>query len=326
MKVLGIGNALVDALTQIDDEKILSDLGFERGSMTLVDAQKNKEIADLTSYMSKTLASGGSAANTIHGMAELGLETAFIGRVGDDEFGRFYTKDMEKAGIKPLLTISQHSTGMANAFISKDGERTFGTFLGAAVELSPDDLTIENFKGFDVLHIEGYLVQNNDLIEKAVKLAKQAGLKVSLDMASFNVVEANLDFLKRIATDYTDILFANEEEAKSFTGKEPEEALEDIAKMVDYAIVKIGKDGSMVMHNGEKYKAGVINVVPMDTTGAGDLFASGFIYGLSKGLSLDKCLQIGAIPSGKVIEVMGPKLSESTWTDVKQRIEEVENA
>ena len=197
--------------------------------------------------------------------------------------------------------------------------------MGAAVELSPDDLTIENFKGFDVLHIEGYLVQNNDLIEKAVKLAKQAGLMVSLDMASFNVVEAILEFLKRIAADYTDILFANEEEAKSFTGKEPEEALEDIAKMVDYAIVKIGKDGSMVMHDGQKYKAGVIRAVPIDTTGAGDLFASGFIYGLSKGLSLDKCLQIGAIPSGKVIEVMGPKLSESTWADVKQRIEEVEN-
>ena len=134
MKVLGIGNALVDALTQIDDEKILSDLGFERGSMTLIDAQKNKEIADLTAHMPKTLASGGSAANTIHGMAKLGLETAFIGRVGDDEFGRFYTKDMEKAGIKPLLAISEHSTML---LLAKMANVLLGLIWGQLLNFRP---------------------------------------------------------------------------------------------------------------------------------------------------------------------------------------------
>ena len=324
MRVIGIGNALVDALTQIDDETILQELNFPKGSMTLIDAEKNNQIAQLTAQLPKTLASGGSAANTIHGLAKLGVETAFIGRVGNDEFGRFYTQDMEKAGIKPMLSISENPTGVANAFITEDGERTFGTYLGAAVELSAQDLTADMFTGYDVLHIEGYLVQNHELIEEAVKLAKSKGLMVSLDMASFNVVDANLDFLKRLAVEYTDILFANEEEAKSFTGKEPDEALEEIAQMVDYAVVKIGRHGSMAKHKGKKYTAGVIKVVPLDTTGAGDLFASGFLYGLSKNLSIDKCLQIGAIPGGKVIEIMGPKMPEETWNEIKKQIAQIE--
>ncbi len=323
MKIIGIGNALVDALVSIDDETIIQNLGFERGSMVLVDAAKNSEIAELTAKIPKSLASGGSAANTIHGLAKLGIETAFIGRVGDDEFGRFYTKDMEKVGIKPFLSKSKTATGIANAFISKDGERTFGTYLGAAVELSADDINANYFKGYDILHIEGYLVQNYELIEKAVKLAKESGLKVSLDLASFNVVETNLDFLKKLTLEYTDILFANEEEAKSFTGKEPEEALEVIADMVELAVVKVGSKGAMAKYQGKKYNAKAIRVTSLDTTGAGDLFASGFLYALSKDLGINKALKIGAVLGGKVIEIMGPKMGEETWEDIKIRIKEV---
>ena len=170
---------------------------------------------------------------------------------------------------------------MAVALVSPDSERTFATFLGAAVEISASDLKLEDFQGYDYFHIEGYLVQNYDLIETAVKLAKEAGCKVTIDMASYNVVEDNLEFLTRIVKEYVDIVFANEEEAKAFTGKEPREALDAIAEMTDIAVVKIGSKGSMVKRGDKVYTAGVIKANSIDTTGAGDLYAAGFIYGLS---------------------------------------------
>ena len=205
-KVIGIGNALVDVLIRSDDEKIINELGFPKGSMQLIDAGTSALIADKTKDFKKEMASGGSAANTIHGLARLGMETAFIGTVGRDETGRFFEEDMKKSGITPLLFKSDSPSGIANAFITKDGERTFGTFLGAAVELSGDMLKKELFEGYDALHIEGYLVQNHELIETALRLAKEAGLKISLDLASFNVVEDNLDFLKEMTEKYVDIL------------------------------------------------------------------------------------------------------------------------
>jgi sugar/nucleoside kinase (ribokinase family) len=204
--------------------------------------------------------------------------------------------------------------------VSPDSERTFATYLGAAVEISAEDLKIEQFQGYDYFHIEGYLVQNYELIERAVVLAKEAGCKVSIDLASFNVVEANLDFLKRITEQYVDIVFANEEEAKSFTGKEPEEALHQIAEIADYAIVKIGSKGSMVKHDGKVYNAGVIKANSIDTTGAGDLYASGFLYGMIKGYSLDRCAEIGAITAGNIIEVIGAKMDDSRWEKIYKMI------
>ena len=134
------------------------------------------------------------------------------------------------------------------------------------------EVITEQFNGYDIFHIEGYLVQNHELIETAVKLAKQAGVKVSLDLAAFNVVEANLDFLKRIIAEYVDIVFANEEEAKAYTGKTPKDALNEIAEQCETAVVKMGKDGSFIKNNGNVYKVGVIDVNPIDTTGARNNF------------------------------------------------------
>jgi sugar/nucleoside kinase (ribokinase family) len=144
-----------------------------------------------TNTLHQEISSGGSAANAIHGLARLGNFTAFIGKTGPDYLGKIFHRDMINSGISPML-IPSTETGTAVAFISPDSERTFAVFLGAALELSASDLIENYFEGFDVLHIEGYLVQNHELIETAVKMAKAAGLKVSLDLASYNVVEANL--------------------------------------------------------------------------------------------------------------------------------------
>jgi sugar/nucleoside kinase (ribokinase family) len=316
-KVFGIGNALVDIMTRIDNDEFLSTLNLPKGSMQLVDEVTISKALEKTKGLNQTLASGGSAANTINGLANLSVKTAFIGKVGNDELGRFFNADMIKSGIKPNLLQGKAATGTALALVSPDSERTFAVNLGAAIEMVPADLNEGLFEGYDLLHIEGYLVQNHALIEKALKLAKQAGLKVSLDLASYNVVEANLDFLHRMVKEYVDIVFANEEEAKAFTGKSPEEAVEMLGEITEIAVVKVGANGSLIKSGKLNYKLGVIKVNPIDTTGAGDLYASGFLYGLSQGLSLEQCGEIGAVLSGKVIEVIGPKMDEERWNSIK---------
>ena len=319
-KVLGIGNALVDIMTRLDSDDVLQLFNLPKGSMQLVDGNLSDIINQGTDSFEKTIASGGSAANTIHGLARLGIDTGVLGKVGKDELGLYFKKDMESSGIKPLLFESDTSSGKAIALISPDSERTFATFLGAAVEMGPDDLSDEIYKGYDYFHIEGYLVQNHHLIEQAVKLAKKNGLKICLDMASYNVVEDNLEFLQRIVKEYVDIVFANEEEAKAFTGKEAEEALHDFASICDIAVVKVGKMGSLIKQGNHVFRIHAITAKSIDTTGAGDLYAAGFIYGLIKGFSLDICGKIGSILAGKTIEVVGPKMTPDKWDEVHQML------
>ncbi|MFP3859421.1 MAG: adenosine kinase [Bacteroidales bacterium] len=315
-KVLGIGNALVDIMTKLPDDKFLEEYNLPKGSMQLVDQDFIKKISAASEKFEKIQSSGGSASNTIHGVARLGLGAGFIGKVGEDELGDFFYNDMKSSNIDPKLLRTQTDSGRAVALISPDSERTFATFLGAAVELSPDELKSEFFQDFDYLHVEGYLVQNHDLLEKASKLAKDNGLKICLDLASYNVVEDNIDFLKSFINDYVDIIFANEEEAKSFTGKEPEDALEILSKQCEIAIVKVGKDGSIIKKGNEKHVIKPIQANPVDTTGAGDAYAAGFLYGLAKEYNLDKCGEIGSILAGKVIEVVGAKMDEKKWQEI----------
>ncbi len=312
-KVLGMGNALVDVLVKIDDDKILDNYNLPKGSMQLVDKEASRSLISALSHLKYEVASGGSAANTINGLAHLGMSCGYIGKIHDDEFGQVFMEDMTLKGIEAFLFHGKQDTGIATTLISQDSQRTFATFLGAAVELSADDLKAEFFQVYDIFHIEGYLVLNHMLIETAMKMAKENGLKVSMDMASFNVVESNLDFLKTLVTEYVDIVFANEEEAKSFTGKAPEEALLEISKMCEISIVKVGANGSLIKTKEEQLSVKAINANPVDTTGAGDLYASGFLFGLANGHSLEKSAKIGSLLGGNVIEVIGPKMDSDRW-------------
>lgn len=324
-KVLGLGNALVDIMTQLDHDQYLTAFELPKGSMTLVDAHRSKKIYDDTIHLQKTVRSGGSASNTIHGLANLGVETGFIGKIGRDEMGKVFHDDMISAGINAHLSQDHISTGRAIALISPDTERTFATYLGAAVEMNHNDLDSEIFSQYDLFHIEGYIVQNHALLESALKLAREKGMKISLDLASYNVVEANRDFLEEMLRKYVDIVFANEEEARSLTGKEPEEALEELAGMCEIAVVKVGRHGSLAKTGNSKFEIGVIPVKSVDTTGAGDLYASGFLFGLVNGYELEKCGRIGAILAGKVIEVIGPKIDETRWKEVYKMIQTIKD-
>lgn len=324
-KVLGMGNALVDIITRIDNDEILEGFGLPRGSMTLVDLDTSNYIHAETAGMEKTMASGGSAANTIHGLAHLGVETGFVGAVGDDDMGKFFKKDMQVNKITPILFRTMHETGRAMALISKDSERTFATYLGAAVDLSADDVTHDLFEGYDYFYIEGYLVQNHEMIEKAMRLAAHANLKICLDLASYNIVEDNKEFFKELITKYVDILLANEEEIKALSGKSPEEGAHDLEGMVDLAVIKMGAEGSFCCSGGKIIRIGVRPSSPIDTTGAGDLYAAGFIYGHMKGLPMETCGKIGAILSGRIIEMIGAKMDESSWEVLRREIKVLED-
>lgn len=319
-KVLGVGNALVDVISVLKDDSVLEKFGLPLGSMTLVDTKLSKEIYDATFSEKSELATGGSVANTMRSLASLGGNGGYLGRIGKDELGSLFQNDFERKGITTHLHYSEIDTGRVMGLVSPDSERTMATYLGAAADLQPEDFTEELFEGYDYFYMEGYLVFNHALIEAGVKMAKAKGLKVAIDLASFNVVEANLDFLKNLIKNYVDIVFANEEEAKSYTGLEPEEALHEIAKECELAIVKVGKDGSFIKQGDSVYKVGTIEAKPLDTTGAGDSYAAGFFYGLTNGYSLDTCGKIAALVSGKVVEVMGANLPDNQWNEIKEEI------
>ncbi len=319
-KVLCLGNALVDIITQLESDSILETLNLPKGSMQLVDSDVSKMVQNATSALKSSLQTGGSAANTANGIANLGVGSAFIGMVGEDKLGEFYINDMVENSIEPRFFKSKTtSTGCAVALVSKDGERTFATYLGAAIELKAELLSKELFQGYDYFHIEGYLIVNNDLSRKAIELAKQEGLKVSIDFASYNVVEENLDFLKEICKS-VDIIFANEQEAKAFTNKEAEDSLEEISQICEIAVVKIGKKGSLIKSGDKKVIIGKRERACVDTTGAGDMYAAGFLAGLCLGRDLEVCGQMGSILASEVIEVYGAKMDSVTWDRIKKEI------
>jgi len=319
-KILGIGNALVDIMTPLENDILLTELNLPKGSMQLIDNDFVQKLQENIKNLNKSISAGGSAANTINGLANLGIETGFIGVVGEDDMGHYFAQDMIKNNIKPHLYKSPNKSGVATAFVTPDSERTFATYLGAAMELMDNHLEEEILKQYNIIHIEGYLVQNYDLIKGIIRKAKNCGLTISLDLASYNVVENNLEFLKELVNEYVDIVFANEEEAKAFTGLEEHDALNVLAQNCQIAIVKLGKKGSIIKKDNRVTTIGIIPANCIDTTGAGDLYASGFLYGFAHNLPLEKCGAIGALLAGNVIQVMGSKMDAEKWTSINEII------
>lgn len=318
--ILGIGSALVDFLTQVHDEQILKQLNLPKGSMTYVDAETSVRIADMMKAYGCQRASGGSAANTMSGLAQLGVTSGFLSKTGRDEVGQFFEKQMTNTHVQPLMLKSDTPTGRVIAFVTDDGERTFATCLGAAAEMSADDIKPELFEGWDIFYVEGYLVANPTMLKRAIDTAKTKGMTIAIDLASYNVVEESRDFLLDIIDNYVDIVFANEKEAQALSGMEPENALHYIADRCEIAVVKVGAKGAFVQRGNE-----VVTIPPMDadvvdTTGAGDMWAAGFLAGLVKGENLQKCGMMGAIVAKNIIEVVGAKMDDARWEKIRDDI------
>ncbi|MBQ4280142.1 MAG: adenosine kinase [Rikenellaceae bacterium] len=318
-KVMGMGNALTDILVTIPNDALLDEFGLPRGSMNLVDATLQSRIAERTAECPMVLSLGGAAGNTIRAMAHLGAEVGFIGKVGADETGDFLEQTLRRLSIRPHIFRGSARSGRCVSLVSADGERTMATYLGAALELAPHELGETVFEDFDCLYIEGYLVQNHDLIRSAVQMAGRMGLKVAIDLASFNVVAENLDFLRGLVVDYVDIVFANEQEAEAFTGhSDPLRALEAIAALCEIAVVKVGARGAYVRNGGQAIHIGIPDGVRcIDSTGAGDFYAAGFLTGLCEGLTLRQCGTLGAVVAARVIGVVGTTIPEEVWHEIE---------
>ena len=321
-KVLGMGNALVDLIFHLESDQILQEFGLPKGSMTLIGQEKAREILDHFENKADAVITGGSASNTITAIATMGGECGFIGRTGKgDIYADFYTDYFKKHGIRTHFSQTDIQTGTAITLMSPDTERTFATYLGAAATLSEHDIKAEIFEGYDIFHIEGYMVQNHALMERAIALAKQKGLKISLDLASYNIVMEDREFIEQLLRQGVDIVFANEEEAFAFTGKHELEALCRLAEWVPTAIVKLGSRGSLVMDRGRLYHVEAEKVTKIDSNGAGDNYAAGFLYGLCCGLPARQCGEIASMVATEAVKVTGPKLSEEQWEKILPRIE-----
>ena len=319
--ILGIGNALTDILAVLPDDEFLVKYHLPKGSMQHVDMATGDKIWSSLKEIGVNYVPGGSAANTITCTSIFGMPSGYIGKIGNDELGHLFKSTMEQYGVKANLLYGTKSSGRCMVFITgANAERTFASYMGSALEMGPDDLKPEYFKGWDYFHIEGYLVQNQDLILKAVQMAKEAGCIISIDMASYNVVESNEAFLHNLVDDYVDIVFANETEARSFTKLEPKEAAAELSKRCKIAIVKVGKDGSMVQQGDEYHYIPAWPADTIDATGAGDTYAAGFLYAHSLGMPLKVCGEIGSIIAAKVVEVIGTKIDVPRWKAAKQEI------
>ncbi len=323
MRVIGLGNALTDVLAILNSDECIQEMGLLKGGMQLIDEDKLLKIMAMFEDFDTFMASGGSTANTLSGLTRMGIETGFIGKIGHDSYGKFYRKALENHGIQTHLIEGDIASGCAMTLITPDGERTFGTYLGAAATLTAEELSPQMFNGYDLLQIEGYLVQDPHLIRRAVQLAKEAGLKISLDMASYNVIRENHDFFQELIREYIDIAFANEEEAYAYTGHEAKEAAAILSRECDIAVVKCGSHGSIIQQGDYYTEVKATKAKCIDSTGAGDLYAAGFLYALSMNLPLETAGKIGSILSGNVIEVIGTGMDDKRWDEIKLKVGEI---
>jgi sugar/nucleoside kinase (ribokinase family) len=324
-RILGIGNALTDMLVSLSNDDVLTKYQLAKGSMSLVDSQMQTDVLASVAGCPYSLSLGGSAGNTIRAMARLGTEVGFVGKVGNDTTGDFYTQALRNVNVAPYILRSEQPSGKCLSLVSPDGERTFVTHLGAALDLQAQEIDPAIFNDYDCLYVEGYLVQDHNLIRNTMAKAKEYGLKIAIDLASFNVVRENRAFLHDLVEQYVDIIFANEEEAHEFSNlNDAIESLHYIGKMCELTIIKTGIKGAIIKRGNEIVEVGIMAAAKrVDTTGAGDFYAAGFLSALCEGMSLRQCGTIGAITAGKVIEVVGTTLGEEAWRDILHLIEKV---
>jgi sugar/nucleoside kinase (ribokinase family) len=320
-RIVGLGSALVDILVHESDDFVRR-IGVEKGGMTLVDIAALEDILSQVSTKS-TVVPGGSACNTAVGVGRLGGEARFVGKRGDDDLGRFFENALVERGVDPQLMISSIPTGRVLSIITPDAQRTMLTYLGASADTQPEEITAACFADSAVVHIEGYLLFNPDLMLAALKAAKSAGTLISLDLASFTVVEQSKAVLEDIIHEYVDILIANEDEALAYTGFKLEtQALDRLSRHVDVAALKVGAQGSYIQNS-----TGVCRIAAqgtgkaVDTTGAGDLWASGFLYGLVRGFPHEKSGELASACGYEVCQVVGADIPDDGWMRIKRKLE-----
>ena len=309
--VVGLGNAIVDVISRQDDA-FLSEWGINKDAMNLIEEDRADALTDASVNALET--SGGSGANTIAGIASLGGQAAYIGKVADDRLGKVFKDDMATIGV-PFDT-SPLTDGPATArsiiFVTPDGKRSMNTFLGASVEFSPADVDKATVESSGILYLEGYLFDKDAAkaaFVHAAEIAHAAGRKVSLTLSDSFCVDRHRESFRQLIRTQVDILFANEEELLSlYETRDFDAAIEKLRADTGLAAITRSEKGSVVIGDGDPIAVPAEPVQDVvDTTGAGDQYAAGFLFGVARGLPLATCAKLGHIAAAEVISHYGPR-------------------
>jgi len=309
--VFGVGNAIMDMQVQCDDA-FLDAMGIEKGIMTLVDETRQKEILDALAGHNVNYCSGGSAANTIVGIADMGGKAAYACKTGADGFGNQYMQEMKDLGIAIEVSQTEGQTGTCVVLITPDAQRTMLTNLGISSSLDENDIVESEIAKAKYVYIEGYLFcgeSTKAAAMKAIELAKKNNVKVALTISDPFLIDICRKEFEALIEGPVDLLFCNEDEARALTGLEdPIDCAHAIHKHCENVALTLGKKGSIIMHQGETLPVEGVETDAIDTTGAGDMYAAGVLYGITNGLSWQKAGHLGSHAAGLVVSQLGARL------------------
>jgi len=312
--VFGIGNAIMDMQVRCEDS-FLEKAGIEKGIMTLVDEERQKSVLEALSGHDVNYCSGGSAANTIVGIADMGGRAAYACKTGEDNFGRRYLEEMQQLGISVEIPQEPGQTGTCVVLITPDAQRTMLTHLGVSSTLAASDVKESHLAKAKYLYVEGYLFaggSTKDAALKAIALAKANGVKVALTISDPFLIDICRDQFQQLIEGPVDLLFCNEEEAKALTGlDDPIACAHAIHKHCENVALTLGRKGSIIMHEGEAFPIEGVEVKAIDTTGAGDMYAAGVLYGITNGLTWQQAGHLGSHAAAQIVSRLGARLPKS---------------
>ena len=314
--VFGIGNALVDCVYMVDD-KFLDDNNIEKGLMTLVDEKKQKSIIEKIKNFDSVIQSGGSVTNSVYTLSQLGGSGYVSVLVAEDEFGKIYLSDLKNSNVftgGTTYTTGDGMTGTCLVLTTPDAERTMNTCLSISSNFSIKNINLVDLKSSEYLYIEGYLVTSDvamEAVHQSIEFSSKNDVKIALTFSDLAMVKYFKDNFKSILNNKVDLLFCNEDEAKTFSGYDTlEDSIKYLGKLSSTLVVTLGKNGSLIYHNGEKITIDPYPTKAVDTVGAGDTFAGAFLYGITNGLSLKKSGELASLLSSKVVSKIGPRLEK----------------
>lgn len=324
--VYGVGNALLDIQARVGDE-ILEKVGYPKGIMTLVDEDAQLKVLGSLDGADITRCAGGSAANTIIAVADFGGKAAYAGKAASDEIGNFYFEDMRKLGVTIEVPQPDGQSGTCVILITEDAERTMLTNLAISSTLGPDDISESEIAKSKYVYVEGYLFTGDSThaaAMKAIEVAKKNNVKVALTVSDPFLIDLKRDEFLKLIEGPVDLLFCNLDEARSLTGKEDAiDCAHEIHKHAENVALTLGPDGSILMHDGEVIPIEGVDVDAIDTTGAGDMYAGGILYGITNGLSWKQSGHLASHAAARIVSQLGARLQRPfTPAEVEQLIAE----
>lgn len=309
--VFGVGNAIMDMQVRCDDA-FLATMDIEKGVMTLTDDDRQQLILDALAEHEINFCSGGSAANTIVGIADMGGSTAYACKTGDDAFGQQYLNEMKRLGVSIAIEPSAGQTGTCVVLITADAQRTMLTSLGVSSSLDATDIHAADIAKASYLYVEGYLFLGDSTKAaalKAIALAKKNNVKVALTISDPFLIDICRDQFQQLIEGPVDLLFCNEQEAKAITGlNNPIDCAQALHQHCENVALTLGEHGSIIMHEGEVLPIEGVNIEAIDSTGAGDMYAAGILYGITNGLSWQQAGRLASHAAARVVSQLGARL------------------